>query len=438
MNTRPSRRYDPLTLAGRSIRAWLDHDAASMGAALSFYTLFSIAPVLLVATWIAGSMLDKESVRQHVLTQMQTLMGDAGAAAVGALLTGSAHIGGGSFATIVGVASLLIGATSVFGELQRDLDRVWETPRTPAISGIWQMVRTRILSFGLILGVGFLLLVSLVVSAALAAVSNWMQALMTEWKALLFVMDLALGMGIATVLFAMIYKILPHQSIAWGDVWTGALVTALLFTAGKALISMYLSKSAFTSGYGAAGSLLVLLLWIYYSAQIFLLGAEFTRMFAYTHGSRIGESTEGNAKKQSFKLEKTVMQKQIIAIVGVCVLTLLAGGCNQAKSPDKVASEVAGAEQKTASNVSNAERDASKDVANAAEKVDDKAKDLNNAEVKGAYDVAMARAEGDRKIALDKCEALSGDAQKACKDVAKADYEAAKANLKAMRTSEKQ
>lgn len=286
-----------ISLAGRTIRAWLSHDAASMGAALSFYTLFSIAPILLVATWVAGNMLEKDAVRQHVLAQMRGLMGDAGAAAVSALLAGSAHVGGGLVATIAGVASLLIGATSVFGELQRDLDRIWETPRTAATttSGIWLVVRTRILSFGLILGVGFLLLVSLVASAALAALSGWMQTFMTEWKVLLFVVDITLGMGTATLLFAMIYKLLPHQSIAWGDVWTGALVTAVLFAAGKALISIYLSKSAFLSGYGAAGSLLVLLLWIYYSAQIFLLGAEFTRIFAYAHGSHVHDSNNAAA-----------------------------------------------------------------------------------------------------------------------------------------------
>jgi membrane protein len=295
MNARDRRhvhpRFELIGLARRSIRAWLSHDAASMGAALSFYTLFSIAPVLLVATWIGGSLLDKDSVRQYVLAQMQGLMGQAGAAAISTLLAGSSHIGGGMVATIVGVTSLLIGATSVFGELQRDLDRIWETPRDPAASGVWEVVRTRILSFGLILGIGFLLLVSLVVSAALAAIAGWMESLIAEWKVLLFIVDLALGLGIATVLFAMIYKFLPRQTIAWGDVWTGAMVTAVLFAVGKALISMYLSKSTFMSGYGAIGSLLVLLLWVYYSAQIFLLGAEFTRIFAYAHGSRIHEGT---------------------------------------------------------------------------------------------------------------------------------------------------
>jgi len=299
MNTlvrrRAHSRLGVISVAGRSIRAWLSHEPASLGAALSFYTLFSIAPVLLVATWIAGILLDKEAVRQHILAQLQGLMGEAGAAAVSALLAGSSHLGGGSMAaTAAGVASLLIGATSVFGELQRDLDRIWGAPQRAVADGIWQMVRTRILSFGLILGVGFLLLVSLVVSTALSAVSTWLGTYMAEWKALLFVMDIVLGLSITTVLFAMIYKFLPHQSIAWGDVWTGALVTAMLFTVGKTLISMYLSKSAFTSSYGAAGSLLVLLLWIYYSAQIFLLGAEFTRVFAFAHGSHFGEISKGS------------------------------------------------------------------------------------------------------------------------------------------------
>lgn len=278
-------------LAGRSIAAWFSHDAASMGASLSFYTLFSIAPVLLVAAWIAGVVLDKDSVHQHIVAQMQGLMGTAGAAAVTSLLAGSTHFGNGIVASVVGIVSLLIGATSVFAELQRALDRVWDVPINTAGAGsVWQIVRTRILSFGMILGLGFLLLVSLVVSAALAALAAWLGAVFTQWKALLWIFDIALGLGIATLMFAMIFKFLPRRSIAWGDVWIGALVTAVLFTIGKILIAVYLSKSVFTTGYGAAGSLLVLLLWIYYSAQIFLLGAEFTRAFAYEHGSSTGRA----------------------------------------------------------------------------------------------------------------------------------------------------
>ena len=152
-------------------------------------------------------------------------------------------------------------------------------------SGAFQYLRTRLLSFGLILGVGFLLLVSLVVSATLAAIAAWFETLMAQWQGVLWVVDTVMGLGIATLLFAMIFKFLPRTTVAWGDVWIGALVTAVLFGVGKALIGVYLSKSVFMSGYGVAGSFLILLLWIYYSAQIFLLGAEFTRAFAYEHGS---------------------------------------------------------------------------------------------------------------------------------------------------------
>jgi membrane protein len=270
-------------LIRRSIAAWFSHDAASTGASLSFYTLFSIAPVLLVAAWIAGVALDKNSVHDYIAAQMPGLMGAAGAAGVTSLLAGSTHFGSGLVPSIVGVVSLLIGATSVFAELQRALDRVWDVPVAAGASTVWQIVCTRILSFGMILGLGFLLLVSLLVSAALAALAAWLGAVFAQWKALLWIFDIVLGLGIATAMFAVIFKFLPRRSIAWGDVWVGALVTAALFTIGKVLIAVYLSKSVFTTGYGAAGSLLVLLLWIYYSAQIFLLGAEFTRAFADAH-----------------------------------------------------------------------------------------------------------------------------------------------------------
>ena len=282
-------------LARRTIAAWFSHDAASMGASLSFYTLFSIAPVLLIATWTAGEILDKDVVHRQIVAQMRNLIGDAGAGAVSALLEGSAtHLGSGVFASVIGIVSLLIGATSVFAELQHALDRVWgsftSSNAASGGSGVWQYLRTRLLSFGLILGVGFLLLVSLVVSAALAAIAAWFETLVVQWQGILWAVDTVMGLGIATLLFAMIFKFLPRTTVAWGDVWIGALVTAALFGVGKALIGVYLSKSVFMSGYGVAGSFLILLLLIYYSAQIFLLGAEFTRAFAYEHGSLRGTS----------------------------------------------------------------------------------------------------------------------------------------------------
>jgi membrane protein len=269
----------------RTIIAWFSHDAASTGASLSFYTLFSLAPVLVIATWVAGLVLNKEVVHGQIVAQMRILMGDAGAGAVSALLAQSTHYGSGIFASIVGIVSLLIGATTVFAELQRALDRVWGTPASGGRQGIWQYLRTRLLSFGMILGVGFLLLVSLVFSAALAGIAAWFESVVSQWQAVLWIVDTALGLGIASLLFAMIFRFLPRRAVAWGDVWIGALVTAVLFTVGKELIGVYLSKSVFMSGYGAAGSLLMLLLWTYYSAQIFLLGAEFSRAFACEHGS---------------------------------------------------------------------------------------------------------------------------------------------------------
>lgn len=274
-------------ILSRSAVAWFEHGAASMGASLAFYTLFSIAPILFIATWIAGTVLDADAVRSQILAQMQGLMGDAGAAAVRALITATARAGSPRLATAAGIVAVLIGATSVFGELQRALDRVWGTAVRASDSGLWLFLRTRILSFGLILGVGFLLLISLIVSAALAVLGTWLGSFMAEWKIFLFAIDLALSLTTATLLFAMIYKYIPREDIAWGDVWVGGLVTAVLFNIGKLVIGLYLSKSAFATAYGVAGSFLALLLWVYYSAQIFLFGAEFTHLFAYEYGSRL-------------------------------------------------------------------------------------------------------------------------------------------------------
>jgi membrane protein len=173
----------------------------------------------------------------------------------------------------------------VFAELQSALDRIWRTPAPKKESGIWKMLRTRLLSFGLVLGMAFMLMVSLVVSAALAALGKWWGGFFGEWEVLLQVLNFVVSFGIFTALFAMIYKLMPRAKIAWGDVWMGAAVTALLFSIGKFLIGLYLGKSSLASGFGAAGSFVVLLAWVYYSAQIFLLGAEYTWAYAKSHGS---------------------------------------------------------------------------------------------------------------------------------------------------------
>ena len=270
-----------------TVFAWIKHNASSLGAALSFYTLFSIAPILVIAMAIAGSVFGPSVAETHVLAQMRELLGDAGAKAVQGLLASAHQSGQKGFAAAVGVLTLLVGATSVFGELQNTLDYIWKSPEKDS-GAWWRILRARILSVGLILGVGFLLLVSLILSAALAALGAWLGTYLVQWSVILPAVDLVLSLGLTTVLFAMIYKYVPRETIAWGDVWIGGFVTACLFSVGKLLIGLYLGRSSLSSAYGAAGSVMVLLLWIYYSAQIFLLGAEFTHVFTYTRGSRSG------------------------------------------------------------------------------------------------------------------------------------------------------
>jgi membrane protein len=277
---------DAKSIVVESISKWLQHNASSMGAGLAFYTLFAVAPILIIATGLAEALLSKDTVQTELLAQMRALVGDQGAAGIAALLAAARPAAKGSMTTALGVCTLLVGSTSVFAELQSCLDRIWGTPERLRAQGLWAFLRTRILSFGLIVGVGFLLLVSLVASAVLSALGGWLGTFVAQWQVVLLSMDFVLTILVTTVLFAIVYKFLPRERIVWGDVWVGAFVTAGLFSIGKILIGLYLGHSAFASAYGVAGSFLILLLWVYYSAQIFLLGAEFTRAFAYRRGSR--------------------------------------------------------------------------------------------------------------------------------------------------------
>jgi membrane protein len=268
-----------------TVSDWITHNASSLGAALAFYTLFSIAPILVIAMAVAGSVFGPNAAETRVLGEMRELLGDAGANAVQGLLASAHQSGLKGIAAAIGIVTLLVGATSVFGELQNTLDYIWKSPKKTSVAW-WRILRSRILSVGLILGVGFLLMVSLIVSAALAALGAWLGTFLAQWSVILPALDLVLSLGLTTILFAMIYKYVPREDLAWGDVWIGGLVTACLFTVGKLLIGLYLGRSSLSSAYGAAGSIMVLLLWIYYSAQIFLLGAEFTHVFTYALGSR--------------------------------------------------------------------------------------------------------------------------------------------------------
>jgi len=270
----------------QTVTCWIDHNASSTGAALAFYTLFAVAPILIIAVALASMLVGEHSAEARILDQIRALIGNSGARAVGTLLASTDLSHKSARAATLGLVTLLIGATSVFGELQNALNVIWKSPPRNASESVVQFLRVRILSFGMILGLGFLTLVSLVVSAALASLSGWFHAELPAWTVIVGALDLGVGFVLTTFVFSMIYKYMPRENIAWGDVWIGGLVTAALFTVGKVLIGIYLGRNAFTSTYGAAGSFVVLLLWVYYSAQIFLLGAEFTRIFAYRHGSR--------------------------------------------------------------------------------------------------------------------------------------------------------
>jgi membrane protein len=264
-----------------AVSSWVDDFAPSMGAALSYYTVFSLAPMLLIVIGVAGLVFGADAARGEIVAQLRGMMGEQGAVAVEELLKSASDPGKGILATVIGFVTLLVGATAVFAELQSSLDRIWRTPAPANENGIWGIIRTRFLSFGLILGLGFLMIVSLVLSAALAAMGTWFGGMLGDWEYILQAVNFIVSFAVVTLVFAAIYKFMPHAKIDWPNVWVGALVTALLFTVGKFLISLYIGKSGVASGFGAAGSFAVLLVWVYYSAQIFLLGAEFT--WVYSH-----------------------------------------------------------------------------------------------------------------------------------------------------------
>jgi membrane protein len=275
-------------LIKKSCYAWVDDYAPSMGAAIAYYTLFSLAPFLILVIAVAGMVFGAEAARGEIVSQLRGLIGDEGAVAVQGLLKSASRPATSIFASIVGALTMLIGATSVFGELQSALDRIWRAPVQTQVSGLRGLLRGRLVAFGMIVTIGFLLLVSLVISAALAAMGTWSQGFFPGWEIAWQAVGLVVSFAITTVLFAMIYQILPRVRVSWNDVWVGAAVTALLFNLGKLAIGLYIGKAGVTSGFGAAGSLVVLLVWVYYSAQIFLLGAEFTWVYANSHGSHAG------------------------------------------------------------------------------------------------------------------------------------------------------
>ena len=288
MNVLPNLTY-AWNLAKDSALAWMDDYAPSMGAALAFYTVFSVGPLLIIVIAVASLVFGDAAAQGEVVAQIRQVLGEEGAVAIQGLLKSVSEPAHGIIATVVSLATLLLGATTVLAELQSALDRIWKVPATKQPGGFWTLISVRLWALGMVLGLGFLLLVSLVISAALAALGKWWAGWFGGWQLLLQIINFGVSFALITVAFAMIYKFLPRAGVAWRDVWIGAALTALLFTVGKFLIGLYLGRSSVASGFGAAGSLVVLLVWVYYSAQIFLMGAEFTWVSAQRRGSRAAQ-----------------------------------------------------------------------------------------------------------------------------------------------------
>jgi membrane protein len=261
-----------------AFNAWLESKTPRLGASLSYYTIFAIAPLFLIAMSIAGFLFGQAAASKELYSQVNGLVGHDGGEVIQSLVAAAAHRPeAGLWATVGALITLGTGATAVFVELQDALNTIWGVQRKPG-RGVWHFIRDRLLSFAMVLGIGFLLLVSLILNAVLAALGSFATGVLPDERLVLEVLNFVLSLGVITLLFAMIYKLLPDVNIAWADVWVGAFVTALLFNLGKFLLGYYLGRSTMVSIYGAAGSFIIVLLWVYYSAQILFFGAQFTRL----------------------------------------------------------------------------------------------------------------------------------------------------------------
>ncbi|MGF1482612.1 MAG: YihY/virulence factor BrkB family protein [Cyanophyceae cyanobacterium] len=273
-------------LLKETFQEWQDDKASRLAAALAYYTVFSLAPLVIIAIAIAGAIFGEDAARGELVGQIEGLVGSDGAQVIQTAINNANRPNTGSIASTISIAVLLFGASGVFAQLQDALNTVWEVQVNPDL-GIWGFIRKRILSFGAVLGIGFLLLVSLIISATLSAVSHYMSDIVPGVDFLWQLLNFAVSFMVVTFLFALMYKFLPDVKIKWSDVWIGAIITSLLFAVGKYALGLYLGRGSFGSTYGAAGSLVVLLAWVYYSAQILFFGAEFTQVYSRRYGSRI-------------------------------------------------------------------------------------------------------------------------------------------------------
>ena len=270
-------------LSKAAIANWQSDFAPSMGAALAYYTVFSIAPLLIIVIAVAAVVFGQDAAHAAIIEQARGMLGDNAANAIDGMLRSAQKPEHGWLASVLGIVAMVVGATTVFAELQSNLNRIWKAQADKG-TGLWHFLHTRLLSFGLVLAIGFLLITSLAVSAAIGIWARYWH--LGAMESLLHAANFIVTVAVITVLFALIYRFMPRVKLHWRDVWMGALITALLFSLGKILIELYISNSGIVSSYGAAGAPVVLLLWVYYSAQTFLLGAEFTKVYAESHGSR--------------------------------------------------------------------------------------------------------------------------------------------------------
>jgi membrane protein len=280
-----------------TVLAFIDDEALSRGAAIAFYTVTSIAPVLLIVIAIAGLAFGRDAAQNAITEQLSGLMGRQTAEVLQTAVASAASKSSGVVATIIGIITLMVTASGVFGEMQTALNVIWKAK--PEATTVSQLIRARAASLGLVAALGFLLMVSLVVSTLLTAFGHYLNSILPFGQVILTGLNVVVSLVLISFLFAAIYKVLPDRDLEWGDVVVGAIVTGVLFTIGKSLISWYIGSSAVASSFGAAGALIVLLLWVYYSAQIFLLGAEFTKVYANSHGSKQGAQASEDAPSRS-------------------------------------------------------------------------------------------------------------------------------------------
>ncbi|MBK9052710.1 MAG: YihY/virulence factor BrkB family protein [Chloroflexi bacterium] len=306
---------DVVPLVKETVSEWSEDNATRLAAALAYYTVFSIPPLLIIALAIAGQVFEREVAQQQLVNQVVDLAGSGGESigiALESILENVSQPEGSLIAIIIGVVTLFFGASGVFGELHSALNTIWEIAPKPG-RGILGTLKDRFFSFTMVLGIGFLLLVSLVLTTVLSALGDFFTGLMPETVVVMQIFNQVVSFGLITVLFALIFKVIPDVEIAWRDVWIGAAATALLFTLGKLLIGLYLGNSAVASTYGAAGSLIVILLWVYYSAQILFLGAEFTQVYANRHGSRIVADDDAISLTETMRVQQGIPHHETVA-----------------------------------------------------------------------------------------------------------------------------